>query len=218
MVIKKVTFIYFGIIAIICIGIIVVFFSGALAPGNKQLTIDEVGDLALQYINAGLIQNGKSASLVGVSIEKGLVKVKMDYEGNVLTSYATQDAKLFFPSAVDITNKANYPYVVDQNAPLVQKNSTPVDELTKFVSCLKKSNFVIYGVNTCYYTQALLAQFGGKEVVASIYVDCDKDVEVCDNKKITGFPTILVNNKEIQGETTFDNFSEITGCPVPTSN
>jgi len=89
------------------------------------------------------------------------------------------------------------------------------EELEKFSGCLKSSGFLIYGVDNCVYTQNLLAQLGGKEIVGSMYINCTTSSKACSDKKITGYPTILINNKEMQGSRTFANFSELTGCPVP---
>ena len=74
---------------------------GFFGPSDKQLA-----DKAVDYINNnGLTQS--PASLVSVSEESGLVKIKIKVGVNEFDSYITKDGKLLFPTALKMDGNKN---------------------------------------------------------------------------------------------------------------
>lgn len=59
----------------------------------------EIAQKAVDYINNNGLA-GSEASLVEVSEESGLVKIKLEIGGNQFDSYVTKDGKLLFPSVL----------------------------------------------------------------------------------------------------------------------
>lgn len=89
--------------------------------------------------------------------------------------------------------------------------------ITGFVTCLDKTDFKIYGANWCSWTKKLVDEFGGFDVVKPIYVECTEQTALCNEKGITGYPTILIKDQAYVGERTFEEFAKATGCKAPTT-
>ena len=70
--------------------------SGFLGFGMSN---QKIAEKAINYINDNGLA-GSTASLVNVSEESGLVKIKLEIGGNQVDSYATKDGKLLFPSVL----------------------------------------------------------------------------------------------------------------------
>lgn len=215
-----ITFIIIG--GIIIAGIAILLAGEQIFPKEKTIpSIQEIAQRALQYVNATLLVNnqGLRASLIETTSEKGLIKLKFKVGEYETVSYVTSDGKLFFPSAVDLADKSNFPYVIDkpieEEGLLSEENAVAPEELAKFVECLKKAKFVIYGANWCHYTNDLVAMLGGKEQVQPIYIECTENEDLCKEKGVTGYPTIIINGKEFNGSRSLTGFSEVTGCLAP---
>lgn len=64
---------------------------------SEVLSSQEVGQKAIDYVNKNLLSQGTTASLVSVSEEEGMYKVRLNVGGKEYDSYATKDGKFFFP-------------------------------------------------------------------------------------------------------------------------
>ncbi len=85
-------------------------------------------------------------------------------------------------------------------------------EIAGFVNCLKEAGFRIYGANWCGYTKSLVESFGGFDVVKPIYIECTEQQQLCQEKGIRGYPTLLINDQPYTGPRTFEGFAQATGC------
>lgn len=102
---------------------------------SPTMSKDQVAKKSLEYLNGTVLQ-GRTATLVSVSEESGVLKLKISIDGASYDSYATKDGKLFFPEAfaldadtlkqnnqgtVDITKVkiTGQPSYGDANAPVV---------------------------------------------------------------------------------------------------
>ena len=45
-----------------------------------------------------------------------------------------------------------------------------------------------------------------------VEIECDKDLQKCQDAQITGTPTWIINNKQIEGTQTIKKLKELTGC------
>ncbi|MDP3882837.1 MAG: hypothetical protein Q8Q48_02160 [Candidatus Staskawiczbacteria bacterium] len=93
---------------------------------------DKTAQAAVDYIN----NNGLSstpATLVSVTEESGLVKVKIDIGGNQFDSYITKDGKYLFPQAIDISGADTADSGEEQDTSSSAQGSGPktVDEIQK---------------------------------------------------------------------------------------
>ncbi|MBU3896102.1 hypothetical protein KKG36_02205 [Patescibacteria group bacterium] len=189
---------------ILCLLVLVVAY---FWPKPEKLSDKDISEKALQYIT---VKTGKEFSLESIEREHGLAKLTFDFEGIKMISHVSSDGKLFFESAVDLENKDNYPRPAIRNNEEVTPLAEP-EKLRVFVSCLAEADFMIYGDSECFYTNKLVFELGGKEIVSQIYIECPE--ESCEN--ITGYPTILIKNKEYLGNHSLEEFSLATGCKIP---
>jgi len=102
---------------------------------------------------------------------------------------------------------------------LVSANSKP-GKLDEFAQCLKDRGAVFYGAFWCPHCQNQKAMFGKSQKLL-LYVECStqdgKDqLAVCQEKKITGYPTWeFADGSEESGEVSLEKLAEKTSCPLP---
>lgn len=92
-----------AIVAIIIAAILVSSKSGSgFSMGNfLGQSNDDIGKKAIDYINNNGL-SGTPATLVSVSSESGLVKIRIKIGSNEFDSYATKDGKFLFPQAFNM--------------------------------------------------------------------------------------------------------------------
>lgn len=206
-------------IAIIVVGLLIagaIFYNGLKkqAKPSELLSSQEVGEKIINYINENLLKEGK-ASLIEIVKDNGVYKIKIKIGDQEFTSYITLNGKLLFPQAVDLEEKVAA-VQEEEKSNETSTGATPSPEkLAEYIQCLKKADFVIYGANWCGWTKQLVEMLGGWDTVKPIYVECTEKTQLCEEKGIKGFPTILINGKEYGGQRTFQGFKEATNCEIP---
>lgn len=90
-----------------------------------------------------------------------------------------------------------------QNNPYKQENTQKqtqnLSKEEKAVQCLNEKGFTMYAVNWCPHCKEQKHKLA-KYLDQLNLVDCDKEKRLCRKKRITGYPTLLLekeNNKEI---------------------
>ncbi len=102
---------------------------------------------------------------------------------------------------------------------LVSANSKP-GKLDEFAQCLKDKGAVFYGAFWCPHCQNQKAMFGKSQTLLP-YVECSTpdgkgQLAVCQEKKITGYPTWeFGDGSRESGEISFEKLAEKTGCQQP---
>ena len=208
-----------------------IFFAGRSSRTGKDsggdLIREQMAEKAINYVNDFVLQGSENpATLIESSEEAGLIKIKMEIEGNQYDSYITKDGKLFFPQAFEIEESISSSQTTSPSSDVSsgtppaasQDISYSEGEIEKFVNCLAENNFVIYGADWCGYCQQLVSQFGDYDIVAPIYVECTEKEELCKEKGVTGYPTILLNGERFPGGRNFSDFAQYTGCEAPKTN
>ncbi len=110
--------------------------SGFSIPNIFGMSKNQVAKNVIDYINNNQL-SATPASLVNVSEESGLIKVRIKIDANEFDSYATKDGKLLFPQAFDMSKKesnssdqntANQPSAKDnaKAAASVEKTDKPM--------------------------------------------------------------------------------------------
>ncbi len=177
---------------------------------------EDLAQKAIDYINENMLSEGLTASLVSVVEESGLYKIHIKIGEEEYDSYVSKDGKLLFPSGfIKLEEVPNTETSDIEESEPASENIIPPEELTEFIYCLKEANFVIYGANWCGWTKKLTDMFGGFDVIESIYVECTEKEELCEEKEVTGYPTILINGEKYQGERTFKEIAVATNCKIP---
>ncbi len=185
---------------------------------ENEMSAEAVAEKVINFINKSFSDSRITAFLAGVSDEGSFYKIhiglefqEMEGAADEFDVFASKDGKFFFPEAYDL----NEEFVLQEEEELSELPDIEAEDLAEFVECLSGVNFVIYGANWCGYTASLVNMLGGWEAVEPIYVECVEQEELCQEKQIAGYPTILINGEYYQKARTFKDFSEATGCPVP---
>ena len=88
-------------------------------------------------------------------------------------------------------------------------------EMERFISCLAERGMVIYGTNTCPACASLVKAFGGYDVVAPIYVECNEEQEKCFQEMKSDYvPEIQINGIPYMGISSIEGFERETGCKL----
>ena len=216
-------------VAIVIAGLII---AGTIIYVNPQsqreedinvLSVEESELKVMDFINNIMLQGQMTASFSSISEEYGLYKVDILLEGRPYSSYMTKDGKMFFPEAVNIDeltelmkSNSETPTEIEQEKTEEEEPGAiaPTEDVLALVSCLKDKDFVIYGADWCPFCTKLLDMFGGKDVAEPIYVECTEQESLCKEKEISGYPTILVNNKKYEGTRSLEGFALATGCSL----
>lgn len=183
---------------------------------QQELSADEAKTKAINYLNENLQMSG-NISAVSVE-EKGLLyEVLTEYQGQQRPVYVTVDGRYLFLAAFNTSEEL--PEMTMTPTPAPTETATPPpysnEELQQFVNCLNKSGMKIYGAKWCPHCQDLVNMLGGYDVVDPIYVECPENQQLCQEKGIEYYPTVMINGSKFEGSRTYQAFSQATGCPVP---
>ena len=166
---------------------------------NEFKSEEEIGSFIVNYINDSFFQGTDSVSLINVFKESGIYKLDLMLEGEEITVYTTKDGKLFFPEGF-VTESLEEELIEDN------------EEIGELIDCLEESNFVIYGADWCPYCRDVVNLFKGHQKIDSIYVECTENEDLCSEKEITGYPTILISDQPYTGNRTLEGFALETNC------
>lgn len=190
------------------ISIITAGFHFGTSANNVKSTIEELS----------------GATVKSIEKENGLYKATVeDEEGNEGLLYMSNDGALLFQGAIDVEKLKEYIKSIESTAitgstvqEIKEYSDEEIEEIKTFVTCLKEKEFKIYGSNQCGWTKKLVVDtFGGYDIVDSIYVECTENGEICNEEAITGYPTIKISGEDYQGQRTFEQIAEATGCTAP---
>ena len=85
--------------------IILVLLATTSANGqNPAVSPNDCSNRVLQYVNQNLVQTGTSATLITTSEDHGLYGIKIQYQSQQMTLYATRDCNLLFTNTYDMNN------------------------------------------------------------------------------------------------------------------
>lgn len=186
-----------------------------------ELKAEEAKTRAINYINENLGMPGTNISAVSVEEKYSVYKVLTEYQGEQQPVHVSKDGKYLFFAALNTSEEL--PKMTATPAPSTTATETATqppystEELQSFVNCLDKSGVKIYGAEWCSHCQELVNRLGGYDTVDPIYVECTENKQLCQEKGIQAYPTILINGSEYQGARTYQELSQATGCPVPQS-
>lgn len=92
-----------------------------------------------------------------------------------------------------------------------QQPTVPLDE---FAKCLTEKGAVMYGTTWCHVCQSQKTLFGESWQYVN-FTDCDSDkgAILCDEKRITGYPTwFFADGTSVEGKASISILSAKTGC------
>jgi len=129
-----------GIFAVLVI-FLAVFWSASFSGQNQIVPPGTCGDKVLQYVNQNLVPQGSPATLVATSEDRGLYGIKIQYQSQEITLYASKDCSLLFPGNYDMnqqggacgTGSGQGTQAAQQKAPV--KSARPAADLYVMAFC-----------------------------------------------------------------------------------
>ncbi len=92
-------------------------------------------------------------------------------------------------------------------------------ELVGLVTCLAEQGIVIYGSMRCPACRQMVEDFGGREIIDPIYVECTEERERCINEQQTELiPEIHLQGRIISGLQRPSYLADESGCEFRTEN
>lgn len=207
------------IIILVLLGLLVAQYSG-VGKGGEIMPKEKVAEETMAFIKENLAPQ-LDFNYQGVEEESGFYKISFSIAGTEDSPeqedivYVSKDGKYLFFQPINMKEAEELettPEPTNGNEPV--SNIDP-EEMKTFIDCLKNKGLVVYGANWCGWTKQIIATLGGQELIAPIYVECTEQEALCKEKRITGYPTILINGEEYQGSRTVVEFANKTGCTAP---
>ena len=99
---KNLIFIVIVVVAFLIGGGGTYFYLNQIGKIPELLTPQQAADKAINYINQNLLQQGMTASLVGVTEENGIYRINLKVGENEFESYVTENGKILFVQGIDL--------------------------------------------------------------------------------------------------------------------
>ena len=201
-------------IAIVAAGVLV---AGALVytqtaecklEEENVLSSEEAGVNIIEFINQNILRGQAEASLVEITEDKGLYKIKFSLQGQEITSYATRDGALFFPDVVDM---ANTPLAARQEGTTIGQFSVSGDKV-----CEENGTPLVYffGSESCPHctwehpiVKEVAESFEGEISFRDNMGNREADTDIFQKYSSGGVPTLVVGCRyyrvgsgEVEGE------------------
>ncbi|MGB2762190.1 MAG: thioredoxin family protein [Minisyncoccales bacterium] len=107
---KNLIILAMGVIGILVIASVAYtngFFGNNQNENENILSSDEISEKVINFINEDILSEGVTASLVDISEESNLYKIKLKIGEEEFDSYVTKDGKLLFPQVIDIESSSS---------------------------------------------------------------------------------------------------------------
>ncbi|MBR9679828.1 MAG: thioredoxin family protein [Candidatus Altiarchaeota archaeon] len=116
--------------------VISVFTGGFTKIKSVELTGQVAANKAVKFINENILQDQATAKLEGVEESNGMYKIKLIINDQAMESYISNDGKLLFPEAIDLTTpQLQQPPEAQATQTDVLKFDKPVVELFVMSHC-----------------------------------------------------------------------------------
>lgn len=163
---------------------------------GEIISSEDAAEKAINFINQNLLSGGITASLIEVSEEIGLYKIKFDIEGREIESYLSRDGKLLFPDAINLTEETEEP--TEPTGTTIGNFSVNNEEV-----CKENGNPIIYffgsqGCGYCKWEHPVMEAVAEKfEGYISFHnnMDSDADKDVFSKYSTGGIPTLVFGCK-----------------------
>jgi len=154
--------------------------------------------------------------ILNVEQESGLYKIFYSSEQGSSSAYLTLDGKNLVNGLIPISSLTQQ---TTEQPTTTGYSEDELQELRIFNDCLADNGMVIYGSDTCPHCRTLVSLLGGYDVASSVFVECGKNRERCNEETQTNYvPEIQLNGEIYEGGKTLESLGEATGCSVPQVN
>lgn len=121
-----------AILGIFVLVLLIIFLKGGVT--GSSISESEIGEKAVNFINSDILAGTGNVTLVSVAEKNGLYEVVVDYEGNNVSTYFTQDGDYYLGTSIAAVT-ASVISDVEEESTEVQKSSKPVVELFVMSYC-----------------------------------------------------------------------------------
>lgn len=98
---------------------------------------------------------------------------------------------------------------------LFKGKNAPEKNYDEFARCLAVKGATMYGASWCSHCQNQKLKFGDAFRFIN-YVECTKEIKLCTEKNIQGFPTWdFEGGERLVGEQSLQKLAAQSGCPLP---
>jgi len=153
--------------AVIVAGAVVYLNYGGTSCSKDQISAQDAANKTIEYINKNILRGQATASLVGVTEENDLYRIKFAIKEQEIESYVTKNGKLLFPeisNAIDMSKAV--PETVQQTGETVGNFSVSDAEICKEN---EKASVYFFGSDACPHCkwekpifENVVAKFGDK--------------------------------------------------------
>ncbi len=200
-------------------GLIVVLLVAVLLQiGGERgaIPMEAASSQAMNFISEHLADPNMEFSFKEAHEKEGLYEITFEVMGQEERVYVSKNGRYLFFEPIDMEEFGQEQEMETEPAPTPEPEANiDPQEMKNFVSCLEEQEFVVYGASWCGFSVQVIEMFGGKEAIDPIYVECTEQEELCREKEISGYPTVMINDQPYQGERSLTGFAEQTECLAP---
>ena len=176
-----------------------------------MLSSQAAAEKAIAFINQN-IEQGATATLVGMSEEKNVYKISLKINETPYESYITKDGRFLFPTGIDLGVTADT---------TSEKQSSAVASAA-FAQCLTEKGVKFYGAWWCPNCQNQKDKFGEAFQYVD-YIECERvpgtsrgdTIDACKAANIESFPTWdFSDGTRKTGDLPLETLSEFSGCSL----
>lgn len=187
-----------AVAGILIVGVVLFINQGRNNREPQSLSAQEIQQVAektVDFINENLLGRQITASLINAVEEYGLIKLKIEIEGNEIDSYVSKDGKIFFPEAINLEEIE--PMAVEEGS-TIGNFSVSDDEV-----CEEEGKPIVYffGSESCLHCSwehpiiEGVAQKFGSDIVFHNNMDSNEDRDVFQKYSTGGIPTLVLGCK-----------------------
>lgn len=203
-------------LAIIGAGILIAgalyFTQGKEALESETLSSQEIAERAIEYINANILAEGNTASLIDIVEEGDVYKIQLKIGDQEYDSYASKDGKLLFPEGYSLEEQTE-----TQDETLESQPEASPEKLEALAKCLTERSVKFYGAYWCSWCNRQKESFGEAAQYLP-YIECaDKETgemtSQCQTEGISSFPTWEFEGEKALGFKEPEELAKLSGCP-----
>jgi len=193
--------------------LLILMFRGGITGGvvgvGTVISEQEAGEKILEFASG----QGVDLEIVEVNDNGNFYEVVADINGQEAPLYVTKDGEYFVQNLIplDLAMQPNTPSQQQQPQPSVSYSEEDLVKIKEFSQCLADNGVKAYGAGWCGYCKKLKDAFGGEEQINPFYFECQNAdrtpteyADLCEQEKITGFPTIKINGEPYRGDRTIE--------------
>ena len=184
--------------------------------GGGALSPQEAAEKAIAFINQ-TIEEDVTASLVSITDEGEIYKIRLKIQDTEYDSFITKDGKFVFPYGFNLEEQTQEETPVETETP----SYTNLDD---FAKCLTERGMKFYGSQNCDWCVQEKELFGNSMEFIN-YIECLDEATggltaACEAEGIltpggSGVPTWqLPDGKMESGFKTLEQLAEVSGCPL----